>query len=61
MLEIRLLAVRLLKELSHGLGRDQDLTPVVIPNSSPKDDLLVSHEPCPVSIRLTGGVNLVDR
>lgn len=42
---MRLLAVRLLKELSHGLGRDQDLIPVVIPHSSQKDDLLVSHDP----------------
>jgi cytochrome P450 len=40
-LEIRLLAVGLLKQLSLGLEPDQDLTLLVIPSPSPKDGLLV--------------------
>ncbi|MEA5415392.1 cytochrome P450 [Synechococcus sp. BA-132 BA5] len=40
-LEIRLLAVGLLKQLSLGLEPDQDLTLMVIPSPSPKDGLLV--------------------
>jgi len=41
-LEIRLLAVGLLKQLSLGLEPDQDLTLMVVPSPSPKDGLLVS-------------------
>lgn len=40
-LDIRLLAVGLLKQLSFGLEPDQDLTLLVIPSPSPRDGLLV--------------------
>jgi cytochrome P450 len=46
-LDIRLLAVGLLQQLSLGLAPDQDLTLQVIPSPSPKDGLLV--RPCPRS------------
>jgi hypothetical protein len=46
-LDIRLLAVGLLKQLSLELAPDQDLTLLVIPSPSPKDGLLV--HPCPRS------------
>jgi cytochrome P450 len=40
-LEIRLLAVGLLRQLTLGLEPDQDLTLAIIPSPSPKDGLLV--------------------
>lgn len=40
-LDIRLLAVGLLKQLGLALEPDQDLTLLVIPSPSPKDGLLV--------------------
>ena len=40
-LEIRLLAVGLLKQLTSALEADQDLTLKIIPSPSPKDGLRV--------------------
>jgi cytochrome P450 len=44
-LEIRLLAVGMLKQLSLELQPDQDLALAIIPSPSPKDGLLVRSRP----------------
>jgi hypothetical protein len=55
-LEIRLLAVGLLKQLCLGLEPGQDLTLLVIPSPSPKDGLLVRPHPRSTATGANGGL-----